>query len=278
MRITLLAAFLGSVAALSAQSPASPQTRPPLAFDVASVKPAAQERTGQAGSPSPARVHFANITLLRLIDFAYDLRPYRSLGAPQWVGSERWEVSARSDRVPAPGERRAMLQHLLAERFGLKAHIETRELPIYTLVLARGDRRLGPNMKPAIVDCEPFRSGQLSLAAPDVPDDVRRRCGVADRLWGGGAVTTYHAGFSTTRLARSLEESVNRVIVDKTGLTGSFDIELTYEDRRFLGSSKPREAPALLTAVQEQLGLRLVASRGPVDVLVIDAVARPMPN
>lgn len=91
-----------------------------------------------------------------------------------------------------------------------------------------------------------------------------------------------YTAWSTTRLAELLAAVVGRVVVDETRLTGSFDIELTYENeelrRRFPGPGLPREAPDLFTALQEQLGLRLVPSRAPVDVLVIDAVERPTPN
>jgi uncharacterized protein (TIGR03435 family) len=91
-----------------------------------------------------------------------------------------------------------------------------------------------------------------------------------------------HTGWPTTRLAELLETRVERVIVDKTGLTGSFDIKLTYEDeevrRLFPGPGQPREAPSLFTALEEQLGLKLESSRGPVDVVVIDSAERPTPD
>ena len=245
------------------------------AFEVASIKPA-KERALLNGATSPDRFYVPNFTLRQLMEYAYAIPQFGILGGPDWMASERWEVSARAARIESPVEKRAMVRQLMAERFRLKTHQETRELPIYTLILARSDRRLGPNMKPAVVDCEPFSSGQRSVF--DASEDTLRRCTFSSRVWGAGALTSRFVGMATTSLSRQLETIVGRVIVDKTGLRGSFDIELTYEDESFLGSGKRREAPPLPIALQEQLGLRLVPSRGPIEVLVIDSVERPTPD
>ena len=264
----LLAMIVASGLTVAAQ-----QTPP--AFEVASIKPA----TGRAlpnGTTSPDRFYVPNFTLRQLIEYAYAMPQFRILGGPAWMASERWEVSARADRIDSPEEKRAMVQHLMAERFRLKTHLETRELPTYTLALARGDGRLGPNIRPAAIDCEPFRSGQRSIL--EAPADTRRRCGLSERVWGGGVLALRFDGLTMARLARHIETSLGRVIVERTGLTGSFDIELTYEDERFAGPGKRREAPPLPIALQDQLGLRLVSSRGPVEVLVIDSVQLPTPD
>jgi uncharacterized protein (TIGR03435 family) len=244
-------------------------------FDVASIKPA-RERALPSGVASPDRFHVSNYTLRRLIEYAYAMPQFRILGGPAWMESERWEVSARADRIASPEEKRAMVRQLMAERFQLKAHLETRELATYTLVHARGDRRLGSNMRPAVIDCEPFHSDPRSIL--EAPADTRRRCTVSNRVFGGGVLTMRFNGTTTTRLAAYIETRLGRVVVDRTDLAGSFDIELTYEDERFLGSSKRREAPPLPIALQDQLGLRLVASRGPVGMLVIDSAERPTPD
>lgn len=276
----VLAVVVGSVAEVSAQWHADAE--PSLAFEIASVKPGNREAARQGGRSSPDRFHAPYSTLRTVISYAYGMDEFRIRGGPKWVGSDRWDISALADRARSRVELRAMVRQLLAERFGLKTHAEKRELPIYDLVLANADLRLGPNMKPAITNCEPFRNAQRFLAAPDVSDDVRRRCGTTGRTWGGGVLTLHHAGWPTTRLVESLQPIVGRVIVDKTGLTGAFDIELTYQDdntvRQFSGFGKRREAPPLPIALQEQLGLKLEPSRGPVEVLVIDSVDRPTPD
>jgi uncharacterized protein (TIGR03435 family) len=272
-RLVPIFAVVSSIT-LAAQVPA-PET---LRFEVASVKRAASEPPLPGGPTSPDRFYRTNITLRNLINYAYDLRLFRILGGPEWTGSDRWDVSAKAERAPSLAEMRTMVQRLLAERFGLKAHLETRDLPTYDLVLARDDGRLGPNMKPAAVDCEPFRSGQRAMREAPL-DDAKRfpRCGTSFSI-GGGVRTARYNGTPMSRLAVFLQTDANRVVIDKTGVSGSFDIELTFEDEeslKYFPGAKQREAPSLFTALQEQLGLKLESSRGPVEVLVIDSVDRP---
>jgi uncharacterized protein (TIGR03435 family) len=274
-RLVLVTA-IAAAASVAAQGPASDALR----FEVASIKPAPAEPTRVVGRPAPDRFYVPSTPLRALIRNAYDVADFQLLGGQAWMGTDRWEVSAKADRVATADERRIMLQRLLEERFALRTHRETRELPTYDLVLARGDGRLGPQMKPAAIDCAPFRTGQTPIADEPLTRQAVRVCTTTRQTFGAGRRTVYFTDIPLSQLARNLEARTNRIVVDKTGLTGRYDIELTFEDASALISpdQKPREAPPLPTALQEQLGLRLVPARGPVEMLVIDAVERPTPD
>ena len=134
-------------------------------------------------------------------------------------------------------------------------------------------------MKPAEVDCEPFRSGKRPMQEAARDGNGFPRCGTRFSF-GAGIRTARYDGTPTSRLAEYLQTDVSRVVIDKTGLTGSFDIELTFEDDSFAlppGATR-REGVSVFTALQEQLGLKLESARGPVEVLVIDSVERPTPD
>ena len=141
------------------------------------------------------------------------------------------------------------------------------------------DRRLGPKIKPAAVDCTPFLNGlRPEQEAPRDPDSGFSLCSVGASM-GGGMITPRLNGQPLSGLILILEATLQRRVVDKTGLKGNYDIELTYVDERF----QPQRADtsngaALFTALQEQLGLKLESARGPVEVLVVDSVAEPTVN
>jgi uncharacterized protein (TIGR03435 family) len=176
-----------------------------------------------------------------------------------------------------------MMQALLAERFKLVVHRETREVSIDALVMARADRRLGPNLTPAAFDCDALRAAfaRGERPTPPPPNGDRPVCGartVPGRFLVGG--------YPIADFARNLSGFVGgRPIVDRTGLTGLYDLELTWTPDTPPagrdGAPPPGfdpNGPSLFTAVQEQLGLRLEATTGPVEVLVIDSANRPTPD
>jgi uncharacterized protein (TIGR03435 family) len=179
-----------------------------------------------------------------------------------------------------------MLQSLLAERFKLATHKDTRELPIYSLEVARSDGRLGPQLRPATVDCEAMIAAARARGgpppAPPAPGE-RPICGIRinpGRLSGGG--------FPLSQFAATLSQFVQRIVVDRTGLSGNFDVDLTWTPDQLPQGGPPPGAPPLppadpngpsiYTAVQEQLGLKLESAKGPVDVLVIDRAESPTPD
>jgi uncharacterized protein (TIGR03435 family) len=269
---------LGLFLALIILGTALPLTSQVARFEVASIKPAAKD-IALPGPSAPDRFYRRSISLLDLINYAFDMRAFRIFGADGWPSTEQWDISAKADRPLNLAEMRTMVQQLMADRFALKIRRETRDLPIYHMVVARDDKRLGPQMKPAAVDCEPFRSGQRPMQEAPRDENGFPRCGTRFSI-GAGIRTARYDGTPTGRLAAFLQTDVNRAVVDKTGLTGSFDIELTFADEQFVlppGATR-REGVSVFTALQEQLGLKLESARGPVEVLVVDSAQRPTPD
>ena len=175
-----------------------------------------------------------------------------------------------------------MMQSLLAERFKLAAHTETRQLPIYTLMLAKADGRPGPQLRPSTTDCEALRGqGRGRGSAPPGPGE-RPPCGMA---MGPGRLISGSTPLS--QLIAALSQAVRRVVIDRTNLKGNFDIDLIWTpDQMPAGWPPPGvnvpaidpNGPSIFTALQEQLGLKLESQTGPVDVLVIDHVEQPTPD
>ena len=172
-----------------------------------------------------------------------------------------------------------MLRSMLADRFHLTVHREKREVPIYALMLARRDGKLGPNLRESTVDCTANGSRPLASAAQDpAAQDPSKRCMILP-LFGQGKFQA--RGLHMENLASALNNLVDRAIVDKTGLAGPFELELSWTpDALQLTPGAPGEetdlaGPSLFTALQEQLGLKLTPERDQAEVLVIDRVDRP---
>jgi uncharacterized protein (TIGR03435 family) len=281
MRRTILAAVLGCVVATPYRSAHGQDAAALPAFEVVSIKPRADDLV-LPGRTSPDRFYLTNATVLDLVNYAFDVREYRIVGGPDWIRSEAFEINAKAERVPAPGQMRLMVRRLLEERFALKTHVERRDLPIYELVFARGDRRPGPSLRPATIDCEPFLTGrQPREESPIDADSGMARCSFG-ASWSTrtGVLTPRLNGVAISRLAAYVESVVGRQVIDRTGLDGRYDIELSYIDQKMLSlpgfaAQRTGEGPALFTALEEQLGLKLESARGPVDVLVIDGAERP---
>ena len=175
-----------------------------------------------------------------------------------------------------------MLRTLLADRFKLVMHKETKELPIFELVLARQDGKLGPQLRPAAVDCAAreaaARRGTPPQASSGPPGPGS--CGTTMN-----PVSVRGGGTTLAMLASLLEGPAQRLVIDRTELTGNWDLEVNYTPDRSqvppgveLPSSIDPNGPSLFTAIEEQLGLKLRPARGPVEVLVIDSVQQPTPN
>jgi uncharacterized protein (TIGR03435 family) len=237
-----------------AQAPAPLTAR---TFEVATIK-LNTEGGGSSQRTSPnGTLTFINNTPRNIIRNAYGLQGAQVIGGPDWLDTDRYDVVAKADAPFTADEGRLMLRALLADRFALTAHAETREAPVFLLRHVRADRTLGPRMRTSTVDC-------MTLAAAK----AKLPCGFDVRL-AAGSVTG--AGVSVAQLARNLMGAAGRMIVDETGLTGTYDLELTFA----LEPAPDSPAPSLFTALQEQLGLKLEPGRGPIDVLVIDRAQRP---
>ena len=261
-----------------AQQPASP------AFEVVSIKPnTALDRSGMISSPLGTQFRVSNIALRMIITYAYDLRDLDLVDAPGWTSAEKFDITATYPATASHTleEAQLMMQRVLSERFGLRVHRETRELPIYRLVKARDDGKLGPNLVPSDVDCVKWlaeKKSQIIGTPPIGPGGARPACLMVPSR------TYLLAGTkSVSDLARALETIVDRNVFDATGITGNFDMTLLWTatpglDGQPSAVANNTDSVSLFTALQEQLGLKLEPARGPGEVLVIDSVQRPTPN
>ena len=276
-RTALLAVLLMASAAIRATT----QTR--LVFDVASVKPCDPSIGVYPNIPSTGERFYRGCTFAwALVSFAYDVPRARLDGIPAWAFAERYTIDARPGRVAQLDEMRAMVRQLLAGRFALSAHTGARETDVYHLVLARRDRALGPKARRATVDCMPFHRGVRSRG--QVPRDTAGRdlCPPADIAMPNNQMLNQQwNGMTLGFLASMLEARVGRVVIDRTGLEGLYDFDLTWPDEdRELTAGVPQVggSQTLLPAIEQQLGLRLDRARAMVDVLIVDAMQRPTPD
>ena len=270
-----------------AQSPAPATAK----FDVASVKvnrSGAPIRSGPALQPG-GRVIATNIPLRDLIRAAYDVDDNQIVGAPDWVYTAQFDIDARGPADLTREQAQAMLRDLLVDRFKLTTHAETRHLPIYRLVMARRDRAIGAQIKPAGAECAPI-AGPAGAPMPPPPPAAPGGGGVpltAARRITRCPTLRYPGGISARALtmdffAAIMAQAAGRPVVNDTALAGEFDLDLSYTPDLAASASAPappaNSAPSLFTALEEQLGLKLESSRGPVEVLVVDRVERPADN
>ena len=285
MSTWLALAGIAAGVAVFAQSPA-----PLPSFEVASVRPNTTGDGRVMMSIQPGgRFTATNVELRVLIRTAFNVQDFQIVGAPDWARGARYDIVAKAESDlqlgptgGAPGPAQLMLQSLLAERFNLRTHRETREMPIYALVLAREDGRLGPNIRRSDVDCDAMFAARRGGPPPPPPGPVERPlCGVRFSL---GSLS---GGMPLRQLAGSLANVVQRVVVDRTGLTGDYSLDLTFTPEQLPqgppppGAPPPRfdpNGPSIFTALQEQLGLKLESTRGEVEVLVVDRLERPTPD
>lgn len=264
-----------------AQSPAGSS----VTFEVASVKPNVSNSGSSSSNELPGGYAATNLTLRRLIAIAYRMRlptDRERIVGPSWIDEARFDVNARTPAGARTEQVPDMLRALLADRFQLAAHTETRDASVYALVRARADGQLGPQLTRSSLDCSKpgaFRSGAAapgSAAAVETP-----QCGIISNVDGNGAVMR-GGGRSMADLAGNLAGRVNREVIDRTGLSGTYDFVLRWTPENFqntAGNAGPsRDGTLIFTALQEQLGLKLEAQRGPVEFLIVDKVERPTPD
>jgi uncharacterized protein (TIGR03435 family) len=266
----------------TAQSPGQPQPQ----FEVASVKQNTSDiKKGAIQTPPGGRFMAENMTLRALVEFAYGVQPQQVSGGASWVDTDRFDIVAKGEPSvggqSAPRKRddasdvKLMLRSLLAERFKLQVHTESRDLPIFALVVARNDGKLGPQIKTSQSDCS---SPAAHAGATD--------CGIR---MGKGPGTLVASGVTMGQLASGLTPWAGRLVVDQTNLKGDYDLTLNWTpdqiseglSRKIAAGGLPPADPngaSIYTAVQEQLGLKLDSRRGPVDVIVIDRADHATPD
>lgn len=262
-----LAATSFAIAILCARAPAQTTAARPT-FDVASIHINNRETDGHhhiINDPSESHFRTVNLALRDLIQFAYGLPDSQILGGPAWLNSIMFDIDAKSDlsvdaqlhALPteqARYQKRLMVQALLVDRYQLKAHQETRQLPVYALAVAKD----GPKFKPSEINGTTVDIGRTRLHVAGSDDTI-------------------------SILARELAQALGRVVLNQTGLSGRYDLMLrwTPDDApppMLNGAADPLAPPSIFTAIKEQLGLKLESTRGPVPVLVIDSVEMPSAN
>ena len=270
-------AVLGAILAAQTASP-------PLTFEVASIKPASGDDHRIMFMYQPGGgLRTMGTPLRMLIMQAYDVRRYQISGGPGWLDSERYDITAKpaspdpeakdprdmtdADRKTLQEKMRARLQALLANRFQLNIHRETKEQPIYALVVTKS-------------------GSKLKASDPSASSGPKGMMRMSPGGFNGQAV-------ELKMLAEALSNPLGRTVVDHTGLTGHYDFDLKWSPDPGQGMNEPKgppppgmegpppsdpNAPSIFTAVQEQLGLRLESTKGPVEMIVIDRVEKPTEN
>jgi uncharacterized protein (TIGR03435 family) len=250
-------------------------------FEVASVKPNTSGRDGGTMGPRGDRFFATNVTLKNLLVYAYSppngqFLKQQIIGAPDWANADHFDVQAEPEGNAAvlPNEQtKTMLQSLLEDRFQLKAHPETRDLPVYNLVLIKGGPKLSADQTPP----DP-RQGFITFASPGAQLEPLPR-GAMRMITGPSSATLTGTAISLTKVLSLLQGTSDRIIIDQTGFNGLLDIRLEFsQDLGAVSADADTPAlPSLFTAIQE-LGLKLEPSKAPLQVLVIDSVQRPSEN
>jgi bla regulator protein blaR1 len=267
----------------------------PIKFAVASVRVnRSGERAALTNDSVPGRFTATNVPVTQLIRYAYDVSGDQIDSAPDWArsdgggfGGERFDVTALLEEAPArvpstEDERmkRLAMRTLLAERFNLVVRREMREVPMYALVMARADGRPGPKLQRSSTDCSPegqearMAAAKAAIAAGKPVTTCGSRFQAGRISFGGNPMSVFAKNWRPD----------GRTVIDRTGLTGNWEFELTFTPDQFdppAGANAPPldpNAPSLPAALREQLGLKLEDTRGTIEVLVIERVERPTEN
>jgi uncharacterized protein (TIGR03435 family) len=296
MRLSIIIGVMIAATAIAAQPP----DQKSLAFEVASVKPNHDVNQPANFQLQPGgRVTITNFPLFQLIRAAYasdDIQLDDQVVSPAWTKSERFDIVARGEGSIAPdndGQPRrlvAMMRSLVEERFRVQAHTEMREMPVYLLVLANKDRKLGPRLHQSSQECGQSSQefgGVIATVVPKPPDSTKW-CGTRGGM-GTGLSHVQMQGLTMAQVAASFADYwvVRRPVLDRTGLSGRWDGQIDFV-AGFLPGPNPDSAPVanpsadsgpiMPAAIQEQLGLKLEPTKARVQVLVIDHVERPTPD
>jgi uncharacterized protein (TIGR03435 family) len=264
----LAVTLLGSVA--------TGQTKPADRFEVASVKPTDGTDRRALVQELPGRLVMRNFTARGLMLFAYDVADYQISGGPSWIGSDVYDLQATTQgntttqQIEGP-----MLRALLADRFRLTLHRETKQMPVYELTLANRNGKLQPSKNDSCI----VRSEDAP--PPPAAGADTMFCGHPSLKSNELNRTLDAAGISITGLAGYLSYwLLHRPIINKTTLDGTFDIhmEWTADPPNGVGDPDFSGGPSIFTALREQLGLKLETGTGPAELLVIDHIEKPSPN
>jgi bla regulator protein BlaR1 len=271
---------LRAVSPIAEPSQAAQAAEAKLEFEVASVK---RNNSGTQGGGFGTRpgglVMVTNYTLRNIIRNAWNLQDSHIVDGPDWQNDDRWDINARAPEgaPPTPQQLMQMVRNLLADRFKLVVHNETREIPVYALVLARSDGKLGPQLRRTEYDCATIYDA-IAKGTPPPRSDPPAPCLNTT----GGRGTIMAKGTRMADFARNLNPNTDRIVIDRTGLIGFFDLDLKFTPDQLAprpgGGDPTTDFPSLFVALHEQLGFKLEAVRAPVEVLVIDSAERATDN
>jgi uncharacterized protein (TIGR03435 family) len=278
MKQLVLAVLLASAPFAPAQS-----TDPRPQVDVAAIRLTAPGAGDLGGvSITPGRFTVQALSLQRLIYIAYKIKADQIQGGPSWVNSDRYDISATADDVT--GDKfPQLLQTLLEDRFHLKVHRDTKEGSVYDLIVAKTGLKMQPSKQGGCIPLDLSKDRSQPVPGQQVCGMWRRsRAGYRN---GTGITMTDQAGVGFQSLTGQLSLVLDRPVIDKSGLSGLYDVHLewTPDDANTASDKAPSAAsdatgPSIFTAIREQLGLELKPAKGPVPVLVIDSAERPSEN
>jgi uncharacterized protein (TIGR03435 family) len=263
-----VSAFAQTGATQSAVSqPPAPLTAAPAAFEVSTVKLSKADSGNSSSNFNDGRFTATNEPLKNIMEYsAYGIPQPRILGGPKWLDSERFDIQAKMEGVAAErlkalsrdqrrAETQAMFQQLLADRFKLAVHWETRELPVYALVVAK--------------------HGPILHESKNAPGESGTSASTGELSAKGLTLTEF-----AETLTQELSSELGRVVIDRTGIQGRYDLALKWTPQSGMNdsASQPDAGPSFFTALTEEVGLKLESAKGPVKVLVIDHVEMPTEN
>jgi len=278
--VSMIATVAVASVLIQAQSPKTTEQAVP-AFDVAAIKAntSGEPEFGSYVEPG-GRYTAKNVTLRTLIKTGYGVHDSQIVGGPSWMDSDRWDVTAKAEgyeKVPSPAFRdtaRLMVRPLLADRFKLSLRHEARELPVYALVVVKANGEFGPQFR---------RNDEHECGGPAAPLEpvegakepaVPLPCG-AD-MFRPGHLAARAMTLNNILVALARFSSIDRVVVDRTGLIGKFDWEIQWMPEALsVGPATASEGPSVFQAFRDQAGLKLEPRKELVDVLVVDHVERP---
>ena len=285
-KLMLIVCFAAASGLVRAQQP--PAAGDSYSFEVATLK---QNKSGERGGGirrlPGGRVTVTNMPARQLISFAYQLGQFQLVGGPSWLADDRFDITAKMEGNPeweGPGSGKPdpiqlAMRKLLAERFKLNLHNESRDLDAYALVMVKPGVN-GPALKPSPTDCkalaEQARQGKLPPTPPQPVNGIMP-CSIMGRI---GQIS--FDGFPMSQAANMMVGQAGRPVIDRTGLTGNWQFLMTFAQERPAGAPPGEQlptadpnAPSFFTALQEQLGLKLESTKAPFDVTVIDSVEHP---
>jgi bla regulator protein blaR1 len=270
-KFVLAAAALAAVVLPISLGMLSAQTAPvPARFEVASIKKNTEGKGVSFGPMPGGRLIAVNNPAMNFIVNAFDVRPYQIVGAPDWTRTDRYDMEAKTEGNATSAQMMPMLRALLEDRFKLKVHRETREMPVFILTLTKNGLKV------------PLSTAACRTFNPNVPPPPPNADGTPIR-WCNNLLTGTPDGNMRWRaqnvgmagVSGALSSALGRAVIDKTGFTGTIDVDVVFSRDGVSGDDSP---PVLSTVLQDQLGLKIESGKGPVEVLVIDHVERPSEN